>query len=486
MNDLSRRAFAKKGPTIKKHETLGRIIIAGHVDANQTPPGRARTIILLLAASVALMMTGFGIIMPVFARRLGEFGDGVEALGVMTMAFALTQLIAAPIAGSWADRWGRRPFVLVALAAFMLTNIGYLLAKTTPMFILVRALGGLFTAGLFPAAMGIVADIVPEDQRARWIGIVMGGYGAGFVFGPVLGGFLYDGWGFAAPFTTSAGLAFLGLTAAAILVPETRPQQVRRRAALRKRRDTAVHPPQSSLWQTLPRPLTVFASLVFIDFIGAFAFAFVEPQMVFYFYEDLGWSTLQFGVVVGIYGLAMVFGQTVLGQSSDRYGRKPVIVIGVLMSTILYISLAYVRAFPLIVVSAITAGLGSALIAPALSAFILDITAEQHRGRIVGIKESALALGGVLGPLLVAVMTNITSPQGIFVTAGGLVLSGAILAILFLRQPEKIPVERDNLAWEVAQQRCLAAQATLSGLVMSAARIRQRRFQGVGRVAEFG
>ena len=188
---------------------------------------------------MALMMTGFGIIMPVFARRLGELGSGVEALGLMTMVFALTQLIAAPILGSWTDRFGRRPFILIALIAFTATNIGYLLAQSTPMFILVRALGGAFTAGLFPAAMGVVADIMPEEQRARWIGMIMGGYGAGFVFGPVLGGFLYDGFGFAAPFAISAVLAFLAFIAAAILVPETRPAPIRRREALRQRRETA-------------------------------------------------------------------------------------------------------------------------------------------------------------------------------------------------------------------------------------------------------
>ena len=425
------------------------------------------------------MMTGFGIIMPVFARRLGEFGSGVEALGLMTMVFALTQLIAAPILGSWTDKWGRRPFILIALIAFTATNIGYLLAQSTSMFILVRALGGAFTAGLFPAAMGVVADIMPEAQRARWIGMIMGGYGAGFVFGPVLGGFLYDGWGFAAPFAISAVLAFLAFVAAAILVPETRPAPIRRREALRQRRDgfdkLNQHAPQTSLWQSLPRPLAVFGTLLFIDFIGSFAFAFIEPQMVFYLYEELNWSTTQFGVVVGAYGLAMVFGQTVLGQMSDRYGRKPIIILGILLSSLLYGMLAFIRSYPLVLVGAAVAGLGAALIAPAASAFYLDMTDRQYRGRVVGIKESVLSLGGVLGPLAVVIATRLTTPRGIFILAGSLVLFGAFLAILLLRTPQQSIPEADNLAWEVNRQRCLAAQASLSGLVMSATRLRQAR-----------
>ena len=66
----------------ESHSTLGTVVIATDVIDSGLVASRTRNIILLLAASVALMMTGFGIIMPVFARRLGEFGSGVEALGL--------------------------------------------------------------------------------------------------------------------------------------------------------------------------------------------------------------------------------------------------------------------------------------------------------------------------------------------------------------------------------------------------------------------
>ena len=90
------------------HANLGEVVLAGEVVSSGPSPRRARSVIILLASSVGLMMTGFGIILPVFARRLGEFGSGVEALGLMTMSFALAQLVAAPFMGSLADRYGRR------------------------------------------------------------------------------------------------------------------------------------------------------------------------------------------------------------------------------------------------------------------------------------------------------------------------------------------------------------------------------------------
>jgi MFS family permease len=462
--------------TYPRYPNLGEVVEATQVIDSALDPRRIRNIILLLAASVALMMTGFGIIMPIFARRFGEFGSGVEALGLMTMSFALAQFIAAPFMGTLADRVGRRPLILMGLAAFAAANVGFLFARSTEAFITIRAFEGALTAGLFPAAMGVVGDVVSKNKRARWVGIVMGSYGAGFIFGPVIGGVLYDGWGFAAPFTVSAAMAFLALLAAAILVPETRTPEVRCREILRKRRDAAVEDSQEdSILASLPRPLHVFGTLLVLDFIGVFAFAFVEPQMVFYFYDELAWTTIQFGIVVSVYGIAMVAGQAGLGQLSDRFGRKPIILIGLLLTASFYAGLALFTWFPLTLLVALVAGLGTALTSPALSAFYLDITAEEHRSRVLGIKESSAALGGVVGPLAVVAVSTITTPQDVFVMSFILMIATAGLALFALRAPHRTAEETEDIAWDCAEKRAMAAQAALRGVVLSATDVRQGR-----------
>jgi multidrug resistance protein len=456
---------------------MGEIVVATQVITSKPDPRRVRTIIILLTASVALMMTGFGIIMPVFARRLAELGAGVQALGWMTMSFALAQLISAPFMGNLADKRGRRPLILLSLFSFILLNLGYLFAGTPMAYIAVRAMGGFLTAGLGPASMGMVADLVDEDERGKWIGIVMGGYGAGFVLGPVLGGFLYDGWGFAAPFIVSAMLGAIAFVAAYFLVPETRTREVRDRDALRARRTSGTKP-EDTFWQSLPRPLSVFGTLLLIDFMASFAFAFVEPQMVFYLYDELLWTTIQFGVVIAGYGLAMMLGQIFLGQASDRFGRKPVIVLGTLLNSLLYVSIAFASKYLVIVGLSMIAGLGEALRVPATSANYLDIAEPQHRSRVLGVKSSALSLGGVLGPLMVVLASQFMTAQGIFLTALILVLLSALIAALLLRKPEKSVVEEPTDDWTVASQRSLAAQASLRGVVISARDSRNRLVAG--------
>jgi len=458
------------------HPDTGEVVLAQKVIDTRMTQSHTRRIMLLLAGSIALMMTGFGIILPVFARRLGEFGSGVEMLGLMTMAFALSQFLMAPFMGSLADRFGRKPGILLALFSFAVINLGFLAAGNAVTFVVLRAAEGALTAGLFPAAMGIVADVSPEKQRARWAGLLMGGYGAGFVFGPVLGGFLYDTWGFAMPFVISAIMAALALLAAFIVVPETRGEEVRKREVLLDRRESESAPTnRKTWWESFPRPLYVFGTLLLIDFSLVFSFAFVEPEMIFYFYDELNWSTVEFGIVIGFYGGAFVLGQLLFGSLSDRFARKPVILLGQLLNAMFYIGLVFIESVYLISIVALISGLGEALVTPALSAFYVDITDKPYRSRILGVKESAAALGGVLGPLLVAGIAAYTSTRAVFSISVVVVMFTILMTVLALRPARKSSKEIDEMDWEVARRRAAAAQASFTAIFVNASTTRERR-----------
>src|SRR5258708_21904843 len=98
----------------------GELVKVGEVQTEIEPreslPSRTRRILFLLAASIALMMTGYGIVLPVFAKRLGELGSGVAALRLLSMGFAFAQLLLSPLLGSFADRFCRKPLILIARA----------------------------------------------------------------------------------------------------------------------------------------------------------------------------------------------------------------------------------------------------------------------------------------------------------------------------------------------------------------------------------
>ena len=129
-------------------------------------------------------------------------------------------------------------------------------------------------------------------------------------------------------------------------------------------------------------------------------------------------------------------------------------------------------------IGAAFAGLGNALIAPAANAFYLDITAEEYRSRIIGVKGSFLSLGGVMGPLAVAAVAGIMAPQHVFWIASGLVLIALILSISMLREPQHVKTGYSGIQEQVSNQRSLAAQASLRNIVVMASAARAEKYNG--------
>ena len=389
-------------------------------------------ITLALAACMALQMTSFVMILPLFARRLSDFGAGVDALGLSALAYALAATFAAPVLGSLADRIGRRPLVLGSLAIYALAFTGFLLAGSAEVFVLVRGLAGGFTAGLIPAVMGIVADIAPADRRAQYVGVVNGGASLGWVIGPLIGGFLYDRWGYAIPFGMSVGIAALALVLAGFTVPEThtlaRPLQRQSGASAPRRSLSAYLEPYRASGR-----LQALAVLLLIAFGVLFAWAFIEPQLMFYAYDELEWTSGQLGLAMSVYGLAVALGEFALGGWSDRFGRKPILILGLVLFTTQFGGLVLSGSFVWIAAGFIVAGLGNALFDPALNALFLDLAPEAHRGEVMGMKSTAGSLGSTLGPGLVVLLTPQLLPRQVFLLALLMVLGLAAAAGMSLR-----------------------------------------------------
>lgn len=376
---------------------------------------------------MALQMTGFVMLLPLFARRFDSFGAGVEALGVSAMAYALTSTIAAPFMGILADRVGRRPIILLSLAANVLAFNGYLFAASAWQLIVLRGLAGVFTAGLLPAMTSMVGDIAPENRRAQWIGIVNGGASAGWILGPLLGGLLYDRFGYIVPFATSIGMALFALVLAISLINDTYKQ--------------TAHPTHTRRsWMHSLRSMvggSMYLLPMLIAFGVMFAWAFIEPQFMFYAYDDLSWSSSQLGLVMSMYGVAFVIGELALGWLSDHLGRKPVLVLGLALFSAQFVGLLIFRNTTWIALSFILAGLGNALYDPALSALILDITPPGQTGGTIGLKSTAGSLGSMLGPALVVLLTPFISPQVVFLIAFVLVVMLTLVSGLSLQLPQR-------------------------------------------------
>ncbi len=397
------------------------------------PSFKPRTVMFVLAICLALQTTSYVLIMPLFSRRLSALGAGIEALSLSDLAYALTATLAAPLMGALADRIGRRPLALTSLAVYIGAFTGYLLAPSAAVFIALRALAGIFTAGLSPAIFGIIADLAPEKRRAQWIGIVSGGSAFGWIAGPLFGGMLYDRWGYMVPFGLAIALAAVAFLLAALTISETRPAESARPALNLKN----LFPTAGALRRVLPSSLLTLGILMAVSFEVTFAWAFMEPQAMFYVYDNLGWSSSQLGLAMSVFGVTLMAGELTLGSASDRWGRKPVLVVGLVLFSAQFAGLFLFKDYLLITLSFGLAGLGSALLDPALSAFLLDLAPQENKSTIMGLKGTFGSLGNVIGPALLIFFTPFLQPQGIFLISTISVILLTAVCAWFLKKPLK-------------------------------------------------
>jgi MFS transporter, DHA1 family, multidrug resistance protein len=420
------------------HETvtvpLQDVVRARPIAASPAKKSRSITSALVfLMCCVTLMMTGFAVIIPVFPQRLQALGLGSEMLALMEGAFGLGMFLFSTPMGTWSGRIGRKPILFISLAGFIVTNLLLAFVNVPLLFIPIRFVEGMLLSGLIPAAMSMVGDTIPLSKQGRWIGFLTTAQAVGFALGPGLGGFLSQTLGFTSPFLLSAGIALAASLLAIFLVPETLPEHMRGEA----------RPPQAKRGAKAQKPkelriahlIWLVAPFLVIDFGMIFTFPFVFPQLPLFFAKVLHYSAAQYGMLFSVYGMALAIFPLLLGRLSETLPKKPLIVIGSLLFSALFVFMLAAPLYPLLVAGAALAGLGSAFVEPAMGSIYLGATTDENRGQVMGMRGSAISLAIMLGPLAQALVGLWITPQITFAIGVVLSASMALVAFLLLKNP---------------------------------------------------
>ena len=173
------------------------------------------------------------------------------------------------------------------------------------------------------------------------------------------------------------------------------------------------------------------AFTIFIDFAG---FGLILPLLPFWA-QHLGANATGVGLLLTIYALAQFIFTPILGRLSDRYGRKPVIVVSLLIEALSFALSALAYSLPFLLVARFIGGLGASNIGSA-QAVVTDITPPEGRARGMGMIGAAIGLGFVVGPAVGGML----APRGAavpFWAAMGVALVNALLVLRFLPETRK-------------------------------------------------
>ena len=148
-------------------------------------------------------------------------------------------------------------------------------------------------------------------------------------------------------------------------------------------------------------PLVIIFLTVFIDLLG---FGIIIPLLPFYA-ESYGASAFTIGLLGTVFSLMQFLVAPLCGRWSDRHGRRPIILGGLLASCVAYVALALANSLALIFAARVIGGIAGGNI-PTAQAYIADITSGEDRARGMGLVGAAFGLGFIVGPALGGILTR--------------------------------------------------------------------------------
>jgi multidrug resistance protein len=180
-------------------------------------------------------------------------------------------------------------------------------------------------------------------------------------------------------------------------------------------------------------PLFVLFLTVFIDLVG---FGIVIPVLPLYA-ENFHATPIAIGWLTGIYSGMQIIFTPILGKLSDRFGRRPVLLVSIAGTAVGFALMGMAQSLTLLFVARILAGItGGNISIP--QAYIADVTAPEKRSRAMGMIGAAFGLGFTFGPLIGGLMSRISYGAPFFFAAG-LAVANAVLVYLIL--PESLSRE---------------------------------------------
>ena len=178
--------------------------------------------------------------------------------------------------------------------------------------------------------------------------------------------------------------------------------------------------------------------VVLIDMLAVGIIVPVLPALVGQFTTDPSQQAWWYGVVAGAYAVSQFMASPLLGALSDRYGRRPVLLLGFCGVALNFFTTAMASALWMLVASRIVGGAMQANAAVA-NAYVADITAPQDRAKRFGMLGAMFGIGFILGPVLGGVLGGIDLRWPFFVS-GVLALANLVYGYFVL--PESLPAQR--------------------------------------------
>ncbi|MCA8901341.1 MAG: TCR/Tet family MFS transporter [Hyphomonas sp.] len=412
--------------------------------ASTPAPGRqhGKSAFLFVIVTVALDLLAFGLIIPVLPSLVRELAHVTSEqatlwIGALAATYAFMNFLFGPLLGSLSDRFGRRPVLLASVGTLVIDFLIMGFAHTIWLLFIGRALSGI-SGATYSTANAYIADVTSPAERGRAFGMIGAAFGFGFVFGPVLGGFLGE-IDARAPFFAAAGLATLNFLYGLLVLPESLSVENRRAFDLKRANPLGA----AKHFAKLPQVSW------FLIAAGIFFLAHTVFPSTWSVHGEIryDWSPREIGFSLGLVGVgAAVVQAGLMSAILKRLGNVRTALFGQAVNVLALFAYAFAGQ-PWIAYAIIPFGALGGVAAPASNAIMSTVTPANAQGELQGASASLNSLAMILGPLAMNATLFWFTREGAPVHFGGaaFLLAGVLTMLSMLPFLKGVAANRARL-----------------------------------------
>lgn len=366
---------------------------------------------------------GGALLFPFFTLYITErFNVGMTEAGILFAIFAVTSVFGSMFGGAMTDRFGRRGMIIFGLVTSAVSSLGMGFMDDLSLFYAFAAVAGLLSNAGGPAQQAMVADLLPEEQRAQGYGIWRVVANLAVTIGPAVGGFLAARSYLILFISDAISSVIMALIVLAVL-PETKPEQTEDQ-------------PGESIAQTFVGYTAVlrdgmFMAFIFISILTTIVYVQMNSSLAVYLRDVHAVSTQKFGYILSLNaGMVVLFQFWVTRRTAD-YSPLIVIAVGTALYALGFAMYGVVTTFILFLLAMVVITIGEMLILPVSQALVAQFSPEAMRGRYMAMFGFSWTIPFAVGPLLAGLVMDNADPNWVWY-ASGIIGGIAVLGYLWL------------------------------------------------------
>ena len=335
---------------------------------------------------------GFSMVLPIIPFLGLSLGLNAFQVGLIMSVFSFSQLFASPVTGKLSDRFGRKPILLISQTS---TLIGFLLlgiANSVWLLVAARLIDGLIGSNM-TVSQAYISDVTSPQDRTKIYGYSSAVFGAGLIFGPLIGGTLST-INYSIPMFFAAGISLISIILVILFLPES--LSLKKENSKIKFNDIIPFDDAKRFFKD-----SNVRNVLLLFFIYSFGFMLFISSFALFAKEQVQVTAQELGFLMAWIGiLRVIFQSLLINPLQKKFGENSALSIGIISMILTMVILAFTTNYIFAYIPLIFLAFGTGVCRPILTSKLTKSVNKEETGSVLGVNNALSSIGQIIAPIL--------------------------------------------------------------------------------------